>query len=116
MRRVWGCTPASSAATLMMYTPRSSPRFLGLAIRVTSLGLVPKPGPGALLMGLLELLQELSLPLGQTLRYLDRHRHQQVAPAAAPLGGAVPSEPERLPAGGARGDPQRHRAVQGGHL
>src|SRR5919106_827842 len=109
MRRVWGWTPASSAATLMMYTPRSSPRFLGLVIRVTSLGLVPQPGPGAVGVGLPELLQELALSLGQPLGDLDGHRHQQVAPASARLRGAVPAEPEGLAGVGPRRDPQRHR-------
>src|SRR6266508_2360586 len=92
MRSVWGCTPDSSAATLMMYTARSRFRRLSSsrsAIARSLLSGCPEAGPGIAPGRLLQPLQQVLLLTREPLRDLraerelrvaHRERHGQVAP------------------------------------
>src|SRR5919108_222118 len=108
MRRVWGWTPASSAATEITKTARSRRRPWAcsgdrlsppstIPARPPHSSLDPEAGPGGLVRQGRELLQELLLLARQAGRDRDRDRHQQVAGRAAPAGrDPAPADPERL--------------------
>src|SRR4029450_13430375 len=122
MRSVCGCTPESSAATLMMYTARSSERELRSPWR-------PDPRPGVslttrswsrlhaettawrLLLVLAQLLEQVFLGAGELPRHLDPGGDEQVA-VPSTLGSALSLETERLAVGRAGGDLPRDRPVQ----
>src|SRR5436190_8904997 len=113
MRRVCGCTPTSSAATLMMYTARSpslrsSRPFASLRSSISALH--SEMLPGRVTFDRLQLLQKLLLLAGQLRGHLDPHGGEEVPMAALlRLRGALAPDPKRPPARGARGDLQRHR-------
>src|SRR4029077_11312193 len=112
-RRVCGCTPASSAATLMMYSARSLDSWLSRFD--TSLSLHSEPRARRVLLRLAQLRQQLLLLLGESLWHVDVHRDEQVARALAPRD-ALAAHTERAATGGPGRDLQRHRPVQRGHL
>src|SRR5437660_5051501 len=107
MRSVCGCTPASSAATLMMYSARSrgSESFFTAP---PPLPLDAQPGARGFLLRFPELGQQLLLVLGQPLRHLHVHRDQEVAGAVL-LRCAPAADPKRPTVRGAGRDLQRDR-------
>src|SRR6266508_3447517 len=118
MRSVWGCTPDSSAATLMMYTARSRFRRLSSsrsAIARSLLSGCPEAGPGIAPGRLLQPLQQVLLLTREPRRDLHRHRDQQVAVPAGGLRRPLAPDAKRPPVGGAGRDLQGHRAVQRRH-
>src|SRR5690606_15048536 len=112
MRRVWGCIPASSAATEMTKTAR----FLDRAVMATpscQKGLEVRAHVGG--VGGRQLLEELLLVLGQSIRHLDLVPRQQVAGLAPASGEPAALDAEHLSTGRPRRDLDLHRAVHGGH-
>src|SRR6266511_4215727 len=127
MRRVWGCTPASSAATLMMYTALSSGCSRFFAISSSHLSargpdtcpalasdLDTQPLARRLLLNLLQPAQQLLLLPGELLRNVHLHRHQQIPRPALPRPGrALSPDAERLARGRPRGNLQGDLPIQG---
>src|SRR5829696_8722944 len=128
MRSVCGCTPASSAATLMMYTARSSLSMLSTDGAVGSPSARIRSFPGSrstmsvtsrhaevrtrrVVPRVLQLLQELLLTFRQLAGHVDVDRHEEVAVTAA-LRRTLALDAERLPARRPGRDLQRDRPVQ----
>src|SRR4051794_2464871 len=107
MRSVWGCTPASSAATEITYTARVRRSF----IRVTSTPSHPEVGPRGVLRCGSERFDRRLLLLGQ----LGRHGHldgdEQVPPTALAVVDPAALHPEDPARAGAGGQAQRHRVA-----
>src|SRR5690606_41389744 len=96
MRRVWGCIPASAAATEMTNTAR----FLDRAVMATpscQKGLEVRAHGGG--VGGRQLLEELLLVLGQSIRHLDLDPRQQVAGLAPASRGRAALDAEHLSTG-----------------
>src|SRR5918999_1623401 len=114
MRRVWGWTPASSAATEMTNTARScSAMVIAPCSPSVDAEVVPRRG----LRQRRELAQQVPFLARELLGHGHLEADQQVAAAlAAAAGDAPPPDPEGAAVLGAGGDLEGHRAVQGRHL
>src|SRR5690606_5166882 len=112
MRRVWGCIPASSAATEMTKTAR----FCALSlIAAPSCQVRLEVGTDVLAVVGSQLLEQLLLLFRKPIGDLDLHSSQEV-PGLAPAGvEPFALDPEDAPARRARRDLHPDRAVHRGH-
>src|SRR3954462_1921509 len=111
MRSVCGGTPASSATTLLLKTPRSSSRSTPPAISAP-----PQAGPRRRLGRLGQLLHQLLLFPRQLARNVDDDRRGQVAVAAALLRRTLAAHAERLAGRRAGGYLERHGLAERRHV
>src|SRR6266540_3943327 len=119
MRRVWGWTPASSAATEITNTARSSagPWVGRSAIAHAPLLVHAEVRPRRDVGQRGELAQQVTLLARELLGHGDLHGDQHVAAGlgTAVAGDAAPLDPEGAPVLGPSGDLQGHLAGQGRH-